>query len=329
MTSRAPASMATVRSSHAASAKSRSGGPRRDEGRLGAAVDQQRLRMPGVDEGELSGREGQHAVEEGDEAVLALLVEQGPVQGLHEFGRRRARRRLGAQDALGLGHEDRPGNALARRVADRQGDPAVGQLEAVVEVAADLAAGVQVGADVVAGRGRHGLRQEGLLDERGDLQLVVEAPVLLGEQPVAFARVADAAHEQLGGEAVLDEVVLRAALDRLDRDLVVVEVAEDHDRRGLVQGPDEREALAAAGRLGREPQQHRVVGAGVRLRPRVGGGGHRLDGEGRAPRLAQEGADPVGGAGVVLDEEHANDAGGGLGGHRVLDSSARSRGLRR
>ena len=169
----------------------------------------------------------------------------------------------------------------------------------------------------MAGRRRHDPRQERLLDERGDLQLVVQAPVLLGEQPVALAGVADAAHEQLGDQVVLDEVVLRAALDRLDRDLVVVEVAEDDHRRGLVEVPDDREALPAARRVGREPQQHRVVGAGVCLRHLVRGGRHHLDGERGTPRLLQESAHPLGAGGIVLDEQHPNDARGDLSGHAL------------
>ena len=106
---------------------------------------------------------------------------------------------------------------------------------------------------------RHPPRQEGLLDERGDLELVLEPPVLLREQAMPLARVPDAPDQQVDRQAILDEVVLRAALHRLDGDVLVVETTEHDDGRGLPQPPDRLEAVTVPDLRARQPQQDQVV----------------------------------------------------------------------
>jgi len=79
-------------------------------------------------------------------------------------------------------------------------------------------------------------RDDGVGDVLGDpveaverLQLLAAAG-LLPVLAVPFERVVDRADQQVARDVVLDEVVLCAALDRLDADLAVVEAGEDDHR---------------------------------------------------------------------------------------------------
>ena len=67
------------------------------------------------------------------------------------------------------------GHALVGHVADHEADLAVGQRDHVVEVAADLARRPVVGGHLPAGQLRELLGQEVLLDQLGDLELLLEA----------------------------------------------------------------------------------------------------------------------------------------------------------
>ena len=96
---------------------------------------------------------------------------------------------------------------------------------------------------------------------------------------MTFARVSDAPNEQVGGEALLDQVVLRAAVDGLDREILVVERPEDDDGRGPAQLPDDGEAISALDRRPRQTQQHDVVRVRAELRHRRTRLRRRHDGE--------------------------------------------------
>ena len=67
------------------------------------------------------------------------------------------------------------GHALVGDVADDERDAAVGQRDHVVEVAADLARGPVVRRDLPAGQVGQLARQEVLLDQPRDLELLLEA----------------------------------------------------------------------------------------------------------------------------------------------------------
>ena len=72
---------------------------------------------------------------------------------------------LGSQQALGLGHQQGPGNALAGCIAQGHAQLTLGQFDEVIEVAANPAARTQVAAELVAGqdrgRGRVGIAPAG------------------------------------------------------------------------------------------------------------------------------------------------------------------------
>jgi hypothetical protein len=55
---------------------------------------------------------------------------------------------VGAQEASEQAHEESRADSLVADVGDGQGDPAVGEREGVVEVAADLAGGVKGAGDL-------------------------------------------------------------------------------------------------------------------------------------------------------------------------------------
>ena len=83
-------------------------------------------------------------------------------------------RRLTAQDRLGAGHDQRGRHALVGHVADDDADAPVGQLDEVVEVAADRSCGAVVGGHLPAVQLGQLARQELLLDEGGDAHLLLE-----------------------------------------------------------------------------------------------------------------------------------------------------------
>ena len=91
------------------------------------------------------------------------------VAGREELRRGRAQQRVRAR------HHERSRHALVGDVADHDHHPAVGQLDEVVEVAADLACRPVEGGDLEAGQLGQRLRQELLLDELGNDQLLLHA----------------------------------------------------------------------------------------------------------------------------------------------------------
>ena len=131
--------------------------------------------VAGVGEAEVAGLGVEHAVEAGDEHLLRHVGAEVLVDALERLARLDEPLRGGAQHAAGGGHHERGGHALVGDVADDEADLAAGQRDDVVEVAADLARGPVVGRDLPARELGELLGQEVLLDQLGDLELLLEA----------------------------------------------------------------------------------------------------------------------------------------------------------
>ena len=80
---------------------------------------------------------------------------------------------------MGARHDQRGRHALVGHVADHDADPPVGELDEVVEVAADDARRAVVRGDLPLREIRQLARQELLLDQLGDAQLLLD-PLALG-----------------------------------------------------------------------------------------------------------------------------------------------------
>ena len=79
--------------------------------------------------------------------IHIFLAQQGV--GLFQAGAgRRHDLGDGADDGAGDGHEQGGGDTLVRNVRDHQSQATVGQIEKIVEIAADFADGVQLRAQV-------------------------------------------------------------------------------------------------------------------------------------------------------------------------------------
>ena len=131
--------------------------------------------MAGVGEAEVAGLGVEHAVQAGDEHLLRHVRAQVLVDALERLAGLDEPLGGGAQHAAGGGHHERGGDALVGDVADHEADLAAGQRDDVVEVAADLARRAVVGGDLPAGELGELLGEEVLLDQLGDLELLLEA----------------------------------------------------------------------------------------------------------------------------------------------------------
>ncbi len=78
------------------------------------------------------------------------------------------------------GHDQRRGDALVGHVADHDADPALAEVDEVVEVAAHDSCRAVVGRDLPLGQIGQLVRQELLLDQLGDLELLLVALALGG-----------------------------------------------------------------------------------------------------------------------------------------------------
>ena len=92
--------------------------------------------------------------------------------------RRVARRRLRREDALHHRAEERRGRPLARDVAEREPERAVREVDVVVEVAADRSARQRGGRRLEEDAAAAGLREQRLLDLRGDPHLLLHPRLL-------------------------------------------------------------------------------------------------------------------------------------------------------
>src|SRR5207245_4357277 len=83
-------------------------------------------------------------------------------------------RRVAPQHTARRCHDERRGDAVSGDVADDESDLALGKLDEVVEIAADLARGAVEGGELPARKLRDALGQELLLDELRDLELLLQ-----------------------------------------------------------------------------------------------------------------------------------------------------------
>ena len=131
--------------------------------------------MAGVGVAQMPGRRVQDAVEAGHEHVLGDIRHEAVVDAReHRAGLGQALR-AGAHDASRRRHHHRGRNALVGDVADHEADAPVAELDEVVEVAADRARRAVERGQIPAGERRQLLRQEVLLDQLRDRELLLEA----------------------------------------------------------------------------------------------------------------------------------------------------------
>ena len=199
--------------------------------------------VAGVGEDHLVGGGVVDARHQGDEHAAGHRLAHLPVDPSEQLSRRVGALAQAVEQARGLGHEQRGVHALARDVAQGEGQTAVGQPVVVVEVPGDLA-GRQIDAHdgaavaVLAG-------QEVGLDLAGQLQLLADA--LLLHQLGRHAGIAD--HQGRGGGEHLEQVLV-AGLEQ-----AVAEV--------LVQHLHHPEALALEQQRGAQHRTGLEAGGGV------------------------------------------------------------------
>ena len=141
----------------------------RPVGRAGVRQVVARVRVADVAGGRVD-----HEVEAGDEHLLRDVRAEEVVDALEHLARRDDPLAGGAQQAPGRRHHHRGRDALVGDVADDHRDLPVGQLEEVVEVAADLAGRLVVRRHLPAGKVGQHAREEVLLDQRRDLELLLD-----------------------------------------------------------------------------------------------------------------------------------------------------------
>ncbi len=169
--------------------------------------------VPGVGVAQVAARGIEHAVEAGHEHVGRDLGAEVVVHALqHRAGREHPLRRC-AKHAPGSRHHHRGGDALVGHVAHDQADQPVGEVDEVVEVAAHGARRAVVGRHLPAGQiGKHP-RQEVLLDELGDVELLLDA-LTLADLGLLLAHELAHLHRRRGlrGEALEQPPVVRRVL---------------------------------------------------------------------------------------------------------------------
>ena len=229
-----------------------------------ARGEQQRRQVPGQRQAQGSSvrRDDDHA--HGREQRLDPLVHQHPLDHAQHVGHRQAGHHQRAPRDPQRDAERGLVRAVAADVADHHVDGAVGELDRVVEVAAEQGA---VAARAVAG----GQVEVRVAQQRDGQQAAFEPRVLAGEQlllqellldllgALAFAGEAQRLDQQRAVHLVLDEVVLRAGGDRGDAGrLVVLPGQDDHrDAGGVLAEPGQPAEAHGVGQL---QVEHDAVG---------------------------------------------------------------------
>ena len=268
--------------------------------------------VAGVGEAEVAGLGVEHAVQAGDEHLLRHVRAEVLVDALEHLPGVDQPLGRGAQHAAGGGHDERGRHALVGDVADDEADPALGQRDDVVEVAADLARGPVVGRHLPARELGELLGEEVLLDQLGDLELLLEA-LARGRLGLLLAHeLADPQRRRgLGGEvveqlAVVGGVLLlgepRAEVEDADQLALADERDRELDPGGLELGQRGRVELERldVDRPARALQvgEQRVVGRDVDRRGLLPRRGRRRRGRrllvGSATEAAAEGAGQAG-----------------------------------
>ena len=148
--------------------------------------------VPGVGEPQAARGRLEDAVEAGHEHLGRHVGAQVLVDALQDDPRIDEALGRGPQHAARGRHDQRRRHALVGHVADDEPDLAVAQRDDVVEVAADLAGRAVVGRDVPARQVGQLAREEVLLDEAGDLELLLEALPRAGLELLLAHELADA-----------------------------------------------------------------------------------------------------------------------------------------
>jgi hypothetical protein len=163
--------------------KGHAGGPQLGDPALGADIGDV---VAGVGVAQLPGLGVEDRVQAGHEHVRRHLVHQQVVDPGEDLAGGDQAGRLGPQDRVGGGHDQRRRDALVGHVADHDPELALGQLDEVVEVAADLTGGAVEGGELPAAQVGQLLGQELLLDQLGDPQLLLD-PLTLADLGLLLA----------------------------------------------------------------------------------------------------------------------------------------------
>ena len=216
--------------------------------------------------------------------------------------------RLGPQDAVRRRHDEGGRHALVGDVADDHAELAVGQLEEVVEVPADLARRLVVRGDVPPGQIGQLLGQELLLDQPGDVQFLLDALAGEGLRLLLADQLRHADGGGRVGRQVLEQPAVVGGVLPLRPARAQAQHADELPRRhqrhheadaGLPQGPDARRVQGDAVHRNRPRDAGQVAEQGVvgaqrdvgRLQRR-----RRMLGGPRAPPPGQREPAPTGGA---------------------------------
>jgi hypothetical protein len=131
-----------------------------ERGRFPRRATPDRQHVAGVRHRHRPGRSREPQAERGHEALAGGPTGERRVQLSEDATGRVAGAAEAAELTRQAGHQQRRGDALARCVADEDGELARGRDDEIVAIAADLEAGLVGGADVIAGRsGRIGRQQ--------------------------------------------------------------------------------------------------------------------------------------------------------------------------
>jgi hypothetical protein len=280
--------------------------------------------VPGVDVTEAAVRGIEHADEHRGEHVGAVVGTRDVVVDRgQQRGQLRGQRVAAGQRALGTGaqqaakqcHEQRRADALVADVGDHQHEPLVVQRERVVEVAADLARGLEAGGELPAFRLRQRVGQEAGLDPAGDVDLALQracVQLLAVSQPLLRQARADTRAQDVRVER-LGQVIVGAHLDALDDAVGVVERG-DQDHRQVHEsrigvGAQVLQQLEAVHLRHHDVEQHQVVRRGLEHRQRIAAVDRGLD---RVALALQAAREHVAVHFVVVHDEHARRVGAGV-----------------
>lgn len=249
--------------------------------------------VSGGGDDELAGGGVDEADEEGDELGFEGVADGGDVDLAEQFTECGGAGGVGAEGAADGGHDECGGDALADDITDGEGELAVEGFD-VVEVAAELEAGLVAGGDVEAVELGEAAGEHSPLDIGGELELSLHGLVLLAELAEAVVGeghgglIGDGAEEvglvvgeasggsaveaeEAGGAAVVAEAGHEQGADVLAGDALDIDdagvVEEVGDPDGFTgHGAGAEDAVAGQGHLLAEPElAEAAAGFGLQL----------------------------------------------------------------
>jgi hypothetical protein len=134
--------------------------------------------VAGVGEAQPAALRVEDGVQAGHEHIRWNLVHQYIVDAPEHRPGRLETPGGSAQHAARCSHHQRGRHALVGDIADHQAQPAIRQLDEIVEVAANLARRLVVAVDLPAGQGGNRARQQRLLHQVGNTQLLGDSLAL-------------------------------------------------------------------------------------------------------------------------------------------------------